>query len=260
MDHAGVFARSVGDAALAVDAVSGPDPGDPACTLDRTTAFAARLSPGIKGLRIGILPRFLGDRVEPAVLAAFQDAVAVFRDGGAAVRELDVPELSYAALTSFTTSAAEAGACNRAWLRERSGDYVTEVRRRLAAGLGLSAAEYLTAQRARHRIRGAVSRIFEDVDLLVSPTAVRVAPPIAAGPRANGDRTFEIGYDHSNLLRLPSMLGLPGCSVPIGAEPDGLPIGMQVVGPSFADQRVLNAAAGYLAAAGWSPAWPPIEK
>jgi Asp-tRNA(Asn)/Glu-tRNA(Gln) amidotransferase A subunit family amidase len=56
------------------------------------------------------------------------------------------------------------------------------------------------------------------------------------------------------------MLGLPGCSVPIGAEPDGLPIGMQVVGPSFADQRVLNAAAGYLAAAGWSPAWPPIEK
>jgi aspartyl-tRNA(Asn)/glutamyl-tRNA(Gln) amidotransferase subunit A len=255
MDHVGVFARTVGDAALAVDAVSGPDPADPACALDQRTAFAAALAPSLDRMRVGLLPRFLDERIEPAVLAAFREAIVALRGAGAETLELDVPELSYAALTSFTTSAAESGAGNRAWLLERPGAYVTEVRRRLAAGLGISAAEYLTAQRSRWRIRQAVTRLYERVDLLVTPTAVRVAPPIVGGPRANGDRTFEIGHDHSNLLRLPSLLGLPGCSVPIGSA-NGLPIGMQIVGPWFADQRVLDGAAGYLTAAEWAPTWP----
>jgi aspartyl-tRNA(Asn)/glutamyl-tRNA(Gln) amidotransferase subunit A len=259
MDHVGVFARSVRDAALAVDAVSGPDARDPACALDGPTAYAASLVASVHGLRVGVLPRFLAEGVEPAVRSAFQEALIVLRDGGATMQELDVAELRYAALTSFTTGAAEGGANGRAWLRERPGDYVTEVRRRLAAGLGISAAEYLTAQRARHQIREAVARTFGQVDLLVTPTTVRVAPPIAAGPRGNADRTFEVGYDHANLLRLPSLLGLPGCSVPIGTAPGGLPIGMQVVGPWFADQGVLDAAAGYLAAAAWAPTWPRLQ-
>jgi aspartyl-tRNA(Asn)/glutamyl-tRNA(Gln) amidotransferase subunit A len=260
LDHVGVFARSVGDAALAVDAVAGPDARDPASALDRPTAYAARLDPSLTGLRVGVLPRFLEEGAEPAVASAFQDAVSVLRDGGAEVRELDVPELSYAGLTSFTTSAAESGATNRAWLLDRPGEYVREVRRRLAAGLGISSDEYLTAQRARWRIRVAVARVYGQVDLLASPTSARVAPALAAGSRANGDRTFETGYDHSNLLRLPSLLGLPGCSVPIGAAPNGLPIGMQIVGPSFGDQRVLDAGAGYLAAAGWAPSWPTLPR
>src|SRR5436305_1732579 len=111
-----------------------------------------------------------------------------------------MPEIRYAAMTSMLTSAAEAGANNVAWLHEQPQNYVTEVRRRLAAGLGITAAEYLTVQRARQRIATAVRAAFEEVDAIVAPTTARVAPPIPEGPRRSGVVTFGSGYAQSNRL------------------------------------------------------------
>ncbi|MBI4492242.1 MAG: Asp-tRNA(Asn)/Glu-tRNA(Gln) amidotransferase subunit GatA [Chloroflexi bacterium] len=246
MDHVGVFARSVEDAALGLDAAAGYDPRDPASVYQGEPTYAARLEPRARGLRVGVVRAFLEDSgVDLSVRGAFEAALAVLAGLGAEVRDLELPELRYVAMTSLMTSSAEAAGNNLRWLRERADEYVAEVRRRLAAGLAITATEYLTVQRARHRIRQALRRAFEQVDLIAAPTTNRAAPPIADGPRGNGDQTYRPSSNQSNLLRLPSMLGLPACSTPCGADPAGLPLGLQLIGPWFADQRVLDAACAY---------------
>ncbi len=81
---------------------------------------------------------------------------------------------------------------------------------------------------------------------------------MSLGVQGNGDDSRHASYNQSNLLRFPSMLGLPGCSVPCGIDTDGLPIGMQLIGASFADQTVLNTAAAYQSATDWHNRKPEL--
>jgi aspartyl-tRNA(Asn)/glutamyl-tRNA(Gln) amidotransferase subunit A len=122
----------------------------------------------------------------------------------------------------------------------------------------VTAPEYLTVQRARYRIREALAAAFKKVDLIASPTTARVAPLLSEGLKGNGDDTRHASYNQSNLLRFPSMLGLPGCSLPCGADTEGLPMGLQLIGGWFSDQIVLNAACAYQDATDWHTRHPPI--
>jgi aspartyl-tRNA(Asn)/glutamyl-tRNA(Gln) amidotransferase subunit A len=154
-------------------------------------------------------------------------------------------------MTSMMTSSAESAGVNRRWFRERHQDFVPHVSRGLAAGMTITASEYLTVQRARQRIREALARTYEKIDIIAAPTTGRVAPLLSDGLKGNGDDTRHASYNHSNLLRFPSMLGLPGCSVPCGINIEGMPIGMQLIGNWFADQTVLNAAFAYQSTTDW---------
>jgi aspartyl-tRNA(Asn)/glutamyl-tRNA(Gln) amidotransferase subunit A len=259
MDHVGVFARSVEDVAMGLDAVAGYDPRDPASVRQSETSYARRLEPQVRGVKIGVLRRFLEEGVDAAVLSAFEAAIQTLKAAGAQVVDIDIPELTYAARASMLTSAAESGAVNLRWMRERPDDYQLDIKRRLAGGLSITASEYLTVQRARYRIREALGATFEKIDLLANPTTNRVAPLVSLGARGNGDQTFKPGYTHSSLLRYPSMLGPPGCSIPCGANEEGLPIGMQLVGRWFEDQRVLNVAFAYQRATNWNLRKPLLD-
>ena len=256
-DHVGLFARTVKDIALGLDPVAGYDPRDPASVQQGTPAYTSRLEASVKGLRVGVLGKFL-DGVDPAVRAAFDAAIKIFASEGSEIIDLDVPEVSYAAMTSMLTSSAESAGINRRWFRERYHDFVPHVARGLAVGMAITAAEYLTAQRARQRIREALRATYEEVDIIAAPTTARVAPLLSEGVKGNGDDARHATYNQSNLLRFPSMLGLPGCSVPCGINPEGLPIGMQLIGAWFADQTVLNAAAAFQSATDWHTRRPAI--
>ena len=185
-------------------------------------------------------------------------ALKAFTASGCEIVDLNVPELRYAAMTSMLTSSAESAGINRPMFRERHRDYVPHVSRGIAVGMTITASEYLTAQRARHRIREAVRSAFEKVAIIASPTTGRVAPLLADGVKGNGDDTRHASYNHSNLLRFPSMLGLPGCSVPCGISPENMPIGMQLIGAWFNDHTVLNAALAYQEPTDWHTRRPAI--
>lgn len=259
MDHVGVFARSVEDAALGLDAVAGYDARDPATVRQDDPAYASRLTPQIDGLRVGVLRGFLNEEMDPSVRRVFEVTLELLAGLGAGTQDIEVPEIKYAAMVSMLTTLAEAGANHLNGLRERSDDYVPEVRRFLAAGAAMTAAEYLTVQRARQRIRAALLDLFDRVDLIAAPTTSRVAPLISEGPKGNGDQPYRASYNQSNLLRFPSLLGLPALSLPCGVNPDGLPIGMQLIGRWFRDQAVLNAAHAYERATDWSTRRPPLD-
>lgn len=256
-DHVGLFARSVKDITLALDPVAGFDPRDPASVHQEKPAYAAGLDENIKKLKFGVLRRFL-EGINSEVKQAFDTALKIFAGAGCEIVDLDIPELSYAAMTSMMTSSAESAGINRRWFRERHQDYVPHVARGIAVGMTITASEYLTVQRARHRIREAVRAAYEKVNIIASPTTARVAPLLSQGLKGNGDDTRHASYNHSNLLRFPSMLGLPGCSVPCGISTEGMPIGMQLIGSWFADQTVLNAALAYQNSTDWHKRRPAI--
>ena len=256
-DHVGLFARSVQDIALGLDPVAGFDARDPASVHQEKPAYAARLQANVNGLRIGVLRPFL-DGVNLEVRQAFAAALETFSAAGCEIVDLDVPELRYAAMTSMMTSSAESAGINRRWFRERHRDFVPHVSRGIAVGMTISASEYLTVQRARQRIREAVRAAYEKVDVIAAPTTARVAPLLSDGVKGNGDDTRRASYNHSNLLRFPSMLGLPGCSLPCGINTEGMPIGMQLIGAWFADQTVLNTACAYQSATDWHTRRPAI--
>ncbi|HEY7317759.1 MAG TPA: amidase [Candidatus Binatia bacterium] len=256
-DHVGLFARSIKDIALGLDLVAGFDPRDPASVHQDSSRYASALDPNIKSFRVGVLVRFL-EGISPAVRQAFDAALKVFASAAYQVVNLDVPEISYAAMTSMMTSSAESAGINRHWFREHYHDFVPHVSRGLAVGMTITASEYLTVQRARHRIREALRRTFETVDIIASPTTSRVAPLLSEGLKGNGDDTRHASYNQSNLLRYPSMLGLPACSLPCGISPEGLPIGLQLVGSWFADQAVLNAGLAYQSLTDWHTRRPAL--
>ena len=258
-DHVGLFARAVKDIALGLDLTAGFDPRDPASVHQDTPAYTSQLEANGKKLRVGVLRKFL-DGVDPAVRAAFEAAIKILASEGGEIVDLDVPELSYAAMTSMLTSSAESAGINRRWFRERYHDFVPHVARGLAVGMAITASEYLTAQRARQRIREALRSTYETVDIIAAPTTARVAPPLSEGVKGNGDDARHASYNQSNLLRFPSMLGLPGCSLPCGINPDGMPIGMQLIGAWFADQTVLNASAAYQSATDWHTQRPAVAR
>jgi aspartyl-tRNA(Asn)/glutamyl-tRNA(Gln) amidotransferase subunit A len=256
-DHVGIFARSVKDITLGLDPVAGFDARDPASVHQEKPAYAARLDANVKGLRVGVLRRFL-EGVDPEVRQAFEAALKVLAETGCEIVDLDVPELSYAAMTSMMTSSAESAGINRHWFREHCHDFVPHVAKGLAVGMTITASEYLTVQRARHRIREALRATFGEVNIIAAPTTARVAPLLSEGVRGNGDDARHASYNHSNLLRFPSMLGLPGCSLPCGLNSEGLPVGLQLVGAWFADQTVLNTAFAYQSTTNWHTRRPAL--
>lgn len=256
-DHVGLFARSVGDIAIGLDAVAGYDARDPASVQQAEPAYAARLTSNLEGLKVGVLVGFL-QGTDAQVKRAFDAALHTLADLGCTITEIDVPELRYAAMTSMVTSSAESAGINRQLFRERHGDFVPHVARGLAVGMSITASEYLTVQRARHRIREALRKQYDEIDIVATPTTPRVAPPLVDGVKGNGDDTRHASYNHSNLLRFPSMLGLPGCSLPCGFSSEELPIGLQLVGSWFADQLVLNLAFAYQSSTDWHTRRPLI--
>ena len=161
-------------------------------------------------------------------------------------------------MTSMMTSSAESAGNNRRWFREHYHDFVPHVSRGLAVGMTITASEYLTVQRARHRIREALRGTFDKVDIIASPTTSRVAPLLSEGLKGNGDDTRHASYNQSNLLRFPSMLGLPGCSLFLSGLTWKVYRSCGNVGGWFADQTVPESALAYQSVTDWHTRRPAI--
>jgi aspartyl-tRNA(Asn)/glutamyl-tRNA(Gln) amidotransferase subunit A len=226
LDHAGPLTRSVDDAGVLLDVLSGGDAG----------RKARRAS--TSGLRVGVLRGSIVKNVQPGVLRQVDAAAAALRRRGLRVRDVEIPEMGWTIATQLVTLRAEASALHARWIRSRPRAYGADVRTRLQLGALVAGPDYVLAQRMRDRIRAAMTRVFRDIDLLLLPTTPITAPVI-------GERTvrWRSGVEPVDgaLVRLTApfnLTGLPALSVPFGAAA-GLPVGVQVVGQWNDETRVL---------------------
>jgi aspartyl-tRNA(Asn)/glutamyl-tRNA(Gln) amidotransferase subunit A len=252
LDHCGPLTRTVEDAALILNVISGHDPTDPASADRPVPDFAAALDGKVDGLRVGVIREYFGENVQPEVAAAIRAAIADLKRLGAQVEEVSVPEDAYALGTWNAIGCSEATAIHEPWLTSRRDEYGPDVLERLLQGQHISATQYLKGQRARRVLIERATALFERVDVLASPAVPIVAPTIAEGRGAAG-RAQLLGF-----TRLFNILGLPTISVPCGFSSSGLPIGLQLAGRPFDEQTVFRAAYAYEQQAGWHTHRPSL--
>jgi aspartyl-tRNA(Asn)/glutamyl-tRNA(Gln) amidotransferase subunit A len=213
--------------------------------------FSAELEAGVRGLRLGVPREHFFELVEPAVEERVRAAIDTLEGLGALIEEVSLPHATHAQVAGNVIMSVEAASWHEAWLRERAHDYGPDVLQRIRGGLLVRATEYVHSQRLRTLLQADFGAAFERVDVVLAPTMPLVAPRIGhtfepGGPFNRSPRSI------ANRLTVPSNLtGMPAVSVPCGFA-DGLPVGLQVMGPAFGESIVLRVARAYESATSWS--------
>jgi len=276
LDQIGPVGRTVMDCALALNAIAGHDPRDATSVHQEPKDYAASLGQDIKGLRLGVPEEYFVDGMEPGSRKAVDEAILALEGLGASVRPVSLPTTRYALACYYIIAPSECSAnlarydgvkygysyqdTNDMWEaleKTREYGFGPEVTRRVMLGTyalssGYYDAYYLKAQQARTLIRQDFDRVFQDVDALVTPTSPVTAFKIG---EKSGDPVQMYLID---VCTLPvNISGLPGLSVPCGFS-DGLPVGLQLIGPQFSEETLLRTAHAYESATGWSRARPKL--
>ena len=276
LDQIGPFARSVADAALLLDVISGPDPADSTCLAEPAPRASARLGEGVEGLRIGIVTELANaEGIAPEVAARTREAADALAASGAKVDEVSVPAAVYGLSAYYLIAPAEAssnlarydgvryglrvadsspaGDITDMYIRTRSAGFGPEVKRRIMLGTyALSAGYYDAYYGKAQRVRTLIIRDFEaayqSFDILLGPTAPSTA--FELGAKTADPLTMYL----NDVCTIPSNLaGHPAMTVPFGVGDDGLPVGVQVLAPALGESLMFQVAAALEAAAPPTP-------
>jgi len=223
LDHAGPLARTIDDARILLEVMSGRRLKPP---------------PALSGLRLGMLRGPLLDRVEAGVSDRVEAAAIALGRAGLRRREVRIHELEWTVAMQLITLRAEASALHARWLRRRPRAYGADVRTRLQLGSLVSGAEYASAQRARLRLKQALREVFSQVDVLALPTTPIVAPPVGQTTLRWQDGEEPVDGALVRLTQPFNLAGVPALSVPCGLA-GGLPVGLQLVAPWMEESRLL---------------------
>jgi Asp-tRNA(Asn)/Glu-tRNA(Gln) amidotransferase A subunit family amidase len=258
LDHLGPMARTVEDVAVMLKVMAGHDPRDRYSARVPVPDYPRLLGRSLRGLRVGVCAASEIDRFHPDTKHAFFEAVKVIEGLGGRIREVTFSQrLKVAGRAHGVIRICEAAAYHREFLRTRadryrsdagggSGPEVSRVRATVEAGSLITAAQYQNCQRARTVFLEETARLYEPLDVLLSPTM-----PSPAGVEVDAPETFRNWWNLS---------GYPALSLPCGfsTNPPGLPIGLQVSGKPFEDALVLAVAHQYERATEWHRRKPAL--
>ncbi|MSP67810.1 MAG: amidase [Alphaproteobacteria bacterium] len=259
LDNAGPMARTVRDCARLTTVIAGRDAADPTTADVPVGDYEQEIDRGVQGLRIGLPGNYFGDGLDADVERLVTAAGLAFRDLGATLVPLAVPDLAPVSDATALIINVEGAAIHGEWMRTRPQDYSPEIRSRLELGYHHAAVEYADALRLRGRVLEEFTRaVFGKVDLLLTPGMLRPTPRLAevAFTDAGGLPAFMAAM--TRCTRPINYLGLPALSVPCGFMGDGLPAGIQLVGRPFAEALLFRAGHTYEQAAGWHLKAPPL--
>ena len=232
LDHVGLMTRDATDARFLFSALSGATAGQGAL------AGQGDLS----GLRLGVPRATYGGRCDPAVEAAFDARLEALASAGCRLVEVALPDTSMARSASLAVQMAEAVAFHRPRLESHGALYSPEFRAGLALGQVLRAEHYVNAQRQMAKYRAQAAALFDDVDLLVSPTCPITAPPIGQPFVEICGERVATGNGVTRFTGFFNMTGQPAVTLPMGRDPMGLPMGLQLVAARDRDAALLDAA------------------
>jgi amidase len=253
LDHVGPMARSVADAALVLDVITGFDARDPHARQAPPPRAAAALGDGVRGLRIGIDEAFAHQDQDPAIVAPILACADVLRDAGAEIVPVRVPSFPHVAECWLPICAAECAEAHADLYPARRDDYGPQLAQLLDFGRGVSPADLEQARLLRRKVREEFAPVLEVADLLLCPT-LGVPVPEAVLDWLDVDA---IGA----LVRFTGpfdLTGSPTISVPCGLAADGLPLSLQLVGRHFDEAVLCRGAHAFECATPWKDRHPPV--
>ncbi len=278
LDQIGPMTRSVLDAALVTDVLSGCDAMDstssslaPTKIYDDLLAKAQSGALSIKGMKLGLVSEFFGDGLDKDVRQQVMTAVEKFKELGATVTEMSLPHLKYSIAAYYVIATAEASAnlarfdgiryglrCEKAgdslrdvYQQTRNAGFGREVKQRIMLGTfvlssGYYDAYYGKANAVRELITKDFNQAFAKVDLLLSPTSPSTSFKI--GEKANDPLSMYL----SDICTIGvNLAGIPGLAIPCGFDSKGMPVGLQILGPHFSEAKILEGAFAYEQATQW---------
>ena len=270
LDQIGPIARSVEDVARVLGVIAGKDPHD-ATSLDLPVPdYLTGIANSVQGVTIGLPKEYFGAGISADVKDKLQAGLKLLEALGCRMAEIELPHTDFAIATYYVIAMAEAssnlarfdgvryglrvsgeGNLSGMYRETRDAGFGTEVKRRIVLGTfvlssGYYDAYYLKAQKVRTLIKQDFEKAFQKVDFIISPTSPTTA--------------FRIGEKSSDPLAMylsdiftitANLVGVPGISIPCGKTPAGLPVGMQILGKHFDEQRMLNLAYAFEQAGGF---------
>lgn len=249
IDVLGPLARSVRDCARLLGVIAGHDPRDAQSSSLPVPDYEAQLARGVAGLRIGVPRNYFFDVATDDIRAAMQHSIEALKAQGARIVEVDLPDMKPLAELSRAIVYSEAAGLHAHWLRTRPQVYSPQVRVRASTGLGIPASVYYEALLLRvPMLRRFVSEVFTQCDALHTPTLPIATPTfdeVNVGAGESLWRTLSRLVHNTAAL---NFLGLPAVSVPGSLAANGMPSGVQLIGPPFAEALLLRIAAAHEAA------------
>lgn len=259
MDTVGPMTRTVEDCAIMFNAIAGHDPKDQGSATEPVTDYTADLGRGVRGLRVGIVPGYFFHHLQPPVHDAVKGALTTLEGLGASVVDVEIENIHGNISAQLTIEAAEPSAYHQRWRRERPQDYGDDVRSLLEMGEMLLATHYIQAQRYRTLLRQEFLDAFKSVDVFICPTlpftATRVGEMTVVIEDGNQEDMLSAIMQFTGV---PSLTGLPSLNVPCGFDPDGLPVGMQIIGRPFEEATLFRVGAAYQSATDFHKKGPSL--
>jgi aspartyl-tRNA(Asn)/glutamyl-tRNA(Gln) amidotransferase subunit A len=236
LDHLGPFARSVGDLALAYDAMQGPDPDDAACTTRPAEPVTRLLAQDIGALRIAVA----GGYFQKNVFAEAKEAVARVAKALGTTRVVEIPEAGRARAAAYVITTAEGASLHLDRLRKRPSDFDPAVRDRLLAGAMIPAVLVDRAQKFRRWYRAQVLELFKSVDVIIAPATPCIAPKLEQVNFVLDGVEMPVRANIGIHTQPISFIGLPVVVVPVPLEP--MPIGVQIIAAPWREDIALRVA------------------
>lgn len=260
LDQIGPFARTVEDAAMLLEVISGLDPKDSTSLNVPVEPYSKSLNKDIKGMKIGVIKELIGEGLSDDVSKSIQKAIDTYKTLGAEIVEISLPNIKHSIGVYYIIATAEASSnlarfdgvkygyraadaknLMEMYTKTRAEGFGPEVKRRIMLGTyalssGYYDAYYKKAQQLRALIKQDFDKAFEKVDVLISPTCPNTA--------------FEFGSKTEDPLAMyltdiatisANLAGIPGISVPAGFDSTGMPIGLQILAPQLAETKLFNA-------------------
>lgn len=279
LDQIGTFTKDVEDTAILLNVIAGHDDKDTTSAVQEKKDYTKALKNDVKGLKIAVPKEFFGDGINKEVKESIEKAIEKYKELGAIIEEVSLNVAEYALATYYIIACAEASSnlgrfdgirygyrsqkfnnLRDIYINSRSEGFGDEVKRRIILGTyvlssGYYDAYYKKAQQVRTLVKNRFDEIFENHDIILTPTAPTTA--------------FKIGEKSDNPLEMylsdictvsVNIAGLPGLSMPCGVDSEGLPVGLQLIGKRFDEETILNAAYTYEQATKFRENYKPTFK
>ncbi len=277
LDHPGPFGRSAQDVAALMEVMAGADPLDATSISAPVGRYQQACEAGLSGLRLGVPAEYFQSGMDPVVEAAVRASIDELARAGAQVVPVSLPHTSYAIATYYLVCTAEAssnlarydgvkyghrtqtaGSLNELYARSRGEGFGPEPKRRIVLGTyvlrsGFYDAYYGKALKVRRLIANDFAQAFAKCDLLLTPTTPMTA--FRLGEKSNDPLQMYLADIYTVA---PALAGVPAMALPCGFSPEGLPIGMQLIGPTLGEETLFRVAGAYQKLTSWHQKLPSL--